>query len=88
MNTLELTLDGLRHILREAGGVDEGVDLAGDILDVPFSELGYDSLALLETGVRIEREYGVRLDDPTFTGMETPRLLIAVVNGQLVPKAS
>ena len=33
-----------------------------------FDDLGYDSLALLETSTNIEREFGVSLDDPTVQG--------------------
>jgi act minimal PKS acyl carrier protein len=50
---------------------------------VPFADLGYDSLALLETGGRIEREHGIELADSTITDAETPRALIACVNEQL-----
>jgi hypothetical protein len=51
----KLTLEGLTTILKAAVGTDEGVDLGGDILDVEFAGLGYDSLALMEAGSRIER---------------------------------
>jgi minimal PKS acyl carrier protein len=77
------TIDQLRRILREGAGADEGIDLDGDILDTGFEELGYDSLALLETGSRIEREYGIRLGDAVLTGAETPRALLAAVNAHL-----
>ncbi|NED81170.1 acyl carrier protein [Streptomyces sp. SID11233] len=76
-------LDDLRRILREAAGTDEEVDLDADILDTTFDALGYESLALLETGGRIEREYGIALDDDTLTDAETPRALIDVVNARL-----
>ncbi|WP_406456018.1 acyl carrier protein [Streptomyces sp. NBC_00876] len=76
-------LDDLRRILREAAGAEEGVDLDADILDTTFDALGYESLALLETGGRIEREYGIALDDDTLTDADTPRALIDVVNTQL-----
>ncbi|MBR7678953.1 acyl carrier protein, partial [Streptomyces daliensis] len=71
----------LRRILREGAG--ETVDLDGDILDTGFEELGYESLALLETGGRIEREYGITLDDAALTDAVTPRALIEVVNADL-----
>ncbi|MFD9488965.1 acyl carrier protein [Streptomyces sp. NPDC059991] len=77
------TLDDLRRILLEAAGAEEGVDLDGDILDTEFEVLGYESLALLETGGRIEREYGISLDDDALTDATTPRALIDVVNAQL-----
>ena len=86
MSVTQLTLDELRSILRVSGGVAEGVDLDGDIIDVTFEELGYDSLALLEASTNIERTFGVNLDDPTFRDAATPKALIEVVNSQLVPQ--
>ncbi|GAA1834476.1 acyl carrier protein [Luedemannella flava] len=78
-----LTLTQLKQILREVAGADEGVNLDADILDTSFQELGYDSLALLEAGSRIEREYAVSLDDSTITDVTTPRALLDVVNAAL-----
>ncbi|NML55463.1 acyl carrier protein [Streptomyces sp. R302] len=83
MSTAPFTLDDLRRVLLEAAGAEEGVDLAGDILDVHFESLGYESLALLETGSRIEREYGVALDEDLLADAQTPRALIAAVNEAL-----
>ncbi|MET9083505.1 acyl carrier protein [Streptomyces sp. NPDC090075] len=74
------TLDDLRRILLESAGSEEGVDLYGDIEDSDFEELGYESLALLETGGRIEREFGVSLDDVNLSDITTPRALVAAVN--------
>ena len=76
----EFTSDDLKRILRAGAGAAEGVNLDGDIDDVPFSDLGYDSLALLETGSRIEREFAIRLDDTAVTDAKVPRQLVAVVN--------
>lgn len=87
MNIPPFTLDDLRRILLESAGVDEAVDLDGDILDRGFDELGYESLALLETGGRIEREYGIALDDDTLTDAPTPRTLIEAVNTRLAVAA-
>ncbi|MFI9723672.1 acyl carrier protein [Streptomyces sp. NPDC052396] len=81
----EFSLEDLRRILREGAGTDEAVDLDGDILDSDFAELGYESLALLETAGRIEREFGVTLDDDLLTEIRTPRALIEAVNSSLVP---
>ncbi|MFB7947564.1 acyl carrier protein [Kitasatospora phosalacinea] len=77
------TLDDLRRILRSGAGADEGVDLDGDILDVDFADLGYESLALLETGVLVEKDFDVTLADETLTTARTPRALIDAVNAQL-----
>ncbi|WP_329136793.1 acyl carrier protein [Streptomyces sp. NBC_01476] len=83
MTTKEFTIDDLRRILLGAAGADEAVDLAGDILDQTFDQLGYESLALLETTSWIEREYGIALDDDLFNDNATPRTLIEAVNASL-----
>jgi minimal PKS acyl carrier protein len=74
----EFTLDDLRRILR-AGAGDSGA-LDGDIADVPFSELGYDSLAVLELASRVEREYDVSIPDDAVAEMRTPGAVMAYVN--------
>ncbi|WP_432020709.1 acyl carrier protein [Streptomyces sp. 1222.5] len=80
MSDRTFTLDDLRRILLESAGAEEGVDLYGDIADTDFEELGYESLALLETGGRIEREFGVSLDDVNLSDITTPRALVDAVN--------
>lgn len=82
-----LTLDDLRSILRETAGEDESVDLDGDILDTEFTELGYDSLALLEAAAVISRTRGVALPDDLFTDVLTPRALLGEVNTALAQAA-
>ncbi|WP_328298716.1 acyl carrier protein [Streptomyces sp. NBC_00435] len=79
----EMTLEVLTGLLRECAGEDESVDLSGDVLDTPFDDLGYDSLAVLQTTGRIEREYGISLSDDTAAEASTPRLLLAFVNEAL-----
>jgi len=79
-----LSLDDLRRILAEAAGADDeatGVD--SDALDITFEELGYDSLALMETASRIEREYAIKLDESVLADAETPRALLDLINVQL-----
>jgi act minimal PKS acyl carrier protein len=83
METRQFTLDDLKRILREGAGADEDVDLDGEILDVEFEQLGYESLALLETYSRIEREYGVTLEESAVADANTPEALIQVVNRHL-----
>ncbi|USA00149.1 acyl carrier protein [Streptomyces lydicamycinicus] len=78
-----LTLDALLVLLRECAGEDESVDLDGDVLDTPFESLGYDSLALLNTVGRIEREYGVSLGDDAVGSAGTPHALIELTNAAL-----
>jgi act minimal PKS acyl carrier protein len=86
MSDNEFTIEALRRILREGAG--EEADLDGDILDVSFAALGYESLALLETGGRIEREYDIRLDDDALVDAATPRALLELVNSHLLAKTS
>ncbi|MEU0163653.1 acyl carrier protein [Streptomyces sp. NPDC006261] len=85
MASKAFTLDELKRTLREAAGVTEGVNLDSDILDTEFDVLGYESLALLETGSLIEREYGISLDEEAVNDATTPRAFIDVVNAQLAP---
>lgn len=79
----EFTFDDLKRILLEGAGADEEVDLDGDILDTDFESLGYESLALLETASRIEREFDITLDDDIFADNSTPRSLVEAINASL-----
>ncbi|WP_327364770.1 acyl carrier protein [Streptomyces sp. NBC_01296] len=82
MEHMELT--DLTRLLRECAGEDEGVDLDGaDVLDMLFFELGYDSLALLQTTGLIEREYDITLDEEAMDEAETPRKYLELVNRAL-----
>ncbi len=79
----ELTIEGFREILREAVGDDESVQLGDNGLDTPFEELGFDSLALLETVALIKRRCGVGVADDELTDVHTPRQLLTKVNAVL-----
>jgi act minimal PKS acyl carrier protein len=89
MATGEFTIKDLRRILHETSGESDYADVDASTVDTNFAQLGYDSLALLETGRRIERELGITVDDSTLFNSATPRALIEAVNAQLaVPDAS
>jgi act minimal PKS acyl carrier protein len=75
------TLEDLKRILRDAAGED--TDLDGGILDVPFDDLGYESLALLETSGRVEQEFGISLAENVIIDARTPRALIEAVNAHI-----
>jgi act minimal PKS acyl carrier protein len=81
--TKEFTIADLKRILEAAAGADAGGHTEGDTINESFEALGYDSLAILETGSRIEREYGVTLDDDLLVVSHTPRMLIDAVNACL-----
>lgn len=74
------TLSDLTVKLRECAGESEGVDLDGDVLDTPFIELGYDSLALLQVTGVLKRELGIELADEAVVEAETPRQLLDMIN--------
>ncbi|MFJ3793437.1 acyl carrier protein [Kitasatospora sp. NPDC090091] len=75
-----ITEADLKRIMREGAGQAEGIDLDGDIADVLFSDLGYDSLAVLETVSRIEREYGIRIPEDALSAVRTPGEFLDLVN--------
>lgn len=77
------TLDDLKRILIAGAGADETVDFDGEITDRRFEDLGYESLALLETLGRIENEFDISLDDSVLTGESTPAQLIDAVNASV-----
>ena len=79
----QLTLGDLRDLLDECAGADEDVDLSGDIADVPFEDLGYDSLGILNTVGRIETRYSVKISDDVVTAAKTPRLMLERINEAL-----
>jgi act minimal PKS acyl carrier protein len=77
-----MTIDDLLRILTESAGHDEALDAAG-VADTDFEELGYDSLALLETAARIEQELGIELPEDLVTDAGTPRELLELVNSAI-----
>ncbi|BAL90264.1 putative acyl carrier protein [Actinoplanes missouriensis 431] len=75
-----MTIDDLRRILTECAGEDESVNLSGDILDTPFTDLGYDSLALIETAARIKQDFGIEIPDEQVATILTPRMMLETVH--------
>jgi act minimal PKS acyl carrier protein len=75
-----ITLDDLRVILAQCAGTDESANLDGDILDVAFTELGYDSLALMEAASVIQRKFGIEIPDDELFDIESPRALLDRAN--------
>ncbi|MFG3439641.1 acyl carrier protein [Nonomuraea sp. NPDC047897] len=80
----DFTLDDLRGLMRASAGVDEAVDLDGDIADVPFTEMNYDSLAVLELAGRIERDWQIVVPDDVIMELKTPAEVLGYVNRQKV----
>ncbi|KUN78838.1 acyl carrier protein [Streptomyces bungoensis] len=75
----------LVRCIREAAGEDEGLDLDGDIADMTFADMGYDSVAMVEVTLLVERELGINLPEDDRTGKDaTPKQFVELVN-ELLP---
>lgn len=83
---LLITMDDVKRALQEGSGVEDGVDLDRDLTVKTFSDMGYDSLAVLETGLRLGRENDVHVDDEVFIDLETPQQLLDKLNGALATR--
>lgn len=81
------TVDDLRRALRACAGDDPSMNLDGEIADVEFGTLGYDSLALLETVAALSRSLGVDLPEDALAEATTPQQFVDVVNARLAQPA-
>lgn len=79
-----MTLTDLRRVLAENAGEIDGVQLDESLLDTDFDEIGYDSLALMESAAAITDEYGVQVPDETLADLRTPRQFLEFVNAASV----
>ncbi|MGW6625970.1 acyl carrier protein [Nocardia sp. NPDC055002] len=78
-----MNIEELRKILVECAGEGDLMELSGDIGNVEFEYLGYDSLAVIETASRIQREFGIVIAEEYLLDVRTPQELIDIVNSQL-----
>jgi minimal PKS acyl carrier protein len=76
----EITLPRLVQLIRECAGDSDEMDLDGDIIDVSFQDLGYDSLALLEISAKIEQDLGVSIPEDE---IKTPRETLQLINAKM-----
>lgn len=76
----QMTLSALEEIMHTCAGDDESTDSVQQAPERAFADLGYDSLALLETQSVIRREYGVDLSEQALSEAETPQQLVDLVN--------
>ncbi|ACZ87056.1 acyl carrier protein [Streptosporangium roseum] len=77
------TLDDLKEVMRACAGVTDSVDLDSDIADITFTDLGYDSLAVLEMAAKLQNHLGVVIPDDVAEQLPTPRALAEYVNVRL-----
>ncbi|MEU1478302.1 acyl carrier protein [Streptomyces sp. NPDC001668] len=76
----ELTLEDLIVLTKTYAGEAEDGALDGDVIDVIFGNLGYDSVALLEVVSQIKNQYGIDLSDDTMGTFRTPREVLEAIN--------
>ncbi|MEU1488174.1 phosphopantetheine-binding protein [Streptomyces sp. NPDC005752] len=70
--------------VRRAAGEDDEVGLDGDIAEVTFADLGYDSVAMVEVTLLVERELGISLPEEKTGKDATPKEFVDLVN-ELLP---
>jgi act minimal PKS acyl carrier protein len=75
-----MTFEDLKTIMAQCAGEDEHVGFDEQSVDTAFSDLGYDSLALLEAAAVITQRYGVALPDDEVNVALSPRALLDRVN--------
>nr|WP_296780677.1 acyl carrier protein [Rhodococcus sp. (in: high G+C Gram-positive bacteria)] len=78
--TAPVGFDDLARIIKLAAGDDETAPLTDGSIDVPLCDLGYDSLAMLETVSRVEREFGLTIDDSVASTELSVREFLDAVN--------
>ncbi|MGW0121052.1 acyl carrier protein [Streptomyces sp. NPDC003327] len=79
----QITIADLQTIMTQCAGEDEEALSLEEAPDRAFEELGYDSLALLETYSRLERDFGVELCEDELGDIHTARQLVDFVNSLL-----
>ncbi|WP_078287964.1 acyl carrier protein [Mycobacterium sp. D16R24] len=79
----EVTLAQLHKILVACAGGDDDTEISPESATIEFEELGYDSLALMETAARLQREYGVHIAEEDLADLTTPQQMLDVINSQL-----
>jgi act minimal PKS acyl carrier protein len=74
-----MTLAEFVDVIRACAGEPDEYDLNGDILDVSFDDLGYDSLALIEVSARLKQDHGIVVDE--IPELASPRIALELING-------
>ena len=81
---MSIDLPQLTDLMAQFGDRDAAadVDLTGDIGDVAFDDLGFDSLSRFNVLAHLEREYGLKLPLDSVLAAATPNELMKVINHQ------
>jgi act minimal PKS acyl carrier protein len=78
-----MSIEDLRGILVACAGGEDVVTRPDDISEIPFDELGYDSLALIETAARLKLDHGVVISDDEITEVRSPGDLLELINDRI-----
>jgi len=76
---MTITAEQMRRLIIACAGAPEQPVADAAFADTTFEDLGYESLALMESAAAIEREFGVSLSDEVLFAAKTPRELAEIV---------
>lgn len=79
-----LTLPTLRQLLADAAGASDAEAATENYGDQPFVDLGYDSLALMESAAMLKRRHGIEIPEDVLGELTTPNEMLAYVNSTRV----
>ena len=76
------TIVELKKIMLSAADGAE-IELGDDFLDLPFPDLDFDSLAVLEVATRVQHDYNLAIPDEAVAELKTPRDVLDYVTQRL-----
>ena len=76
-------LEDLKRLLTSDSNTGDGSEITESSLTDEFTELGYDSLALLELVSKVEREFGIKLPDDALENMLTPKSTVDYISARI-----
>jgi len=79
-------LEDLKRLLTSDSNTSDGSEITESSLTDEFTELGYDSLALLELVSKVEREFGIKLPDDALENMLTPKSTVDYISARIAEK--
>jgi act minimal PKS acyl carrier protein len=84
----ELDRSELLEIIRECLGEADYEEIGENDFATEFTELGYDSLLVLEIATRIQDRYRIRIPDEAVEEMTSPEQMLTSVNARLAGVAA
>jgi acyl carrier protein len=84
----ELSRSELLEIMRECLGEADYEEIGEKDFVTEFTELGYDSLLVLEIATRIQDRFGIRIPDEAVEEMTSPEEMLKSVRARLAGVAA